>query len=575
MLKKSIVLIAFLINSLNALSQTEELPVFDYNSIYHPEIGKEGMVVSQRKIASQVGSDILRQGGNAVDAAVATALALAVVLPRAGNLGGGGFMIVYLAEEKETLAIDYREKAPAGATRDMFLDEAGNYDKDKARYSLSSSGVPGTVAGLAYALENYGTLSWSKVIDPALRLAQQGFKVSHDFSHVLDRYKKRLTEDSATAKAYYKKDGNSYLPGEIIKLPDLASTLKELKEEGPKAFYEGDIADKIVAAMEKDKGLITHNDLKSYSVSLRRPVEGSYRGYKIVSMPPSSSGGIHLIQMLNILEAHNLEEMGFGSSESIHLLAEVMKRAFADRSKYLGDSDFVYVPQEGLISKSYAQELNKKIKSFRATPSKEIKGGNPFRYESPDTTHFSVMDKEGNAVSNTYTLNSSFGSGIVIPGTGILMNNEMDDFSSKPGVPNQFGLIGAEANAIEPYKRPLSSMTPTMVFKGGEPYLILGSPGGPTIITAVLQVIINVIDHKMNVAEAVVSPRLHHQWTPDILYSEKGFSADTKKILEKKGQNLNQTRAMGSVQAILFDDGYFYGAADPRRPDSGAIAVSP
>ena len=575
MLKKSIVLIAFLINSLNALSQTEELPVFDYNSIYHPEIGKEGMVVSQRKIASQVGSDILRQGGNAVDAAVATALALAVVLPRAGNLGGGGFMIVYLAEEKETLAIDYREKAPAGATLDMFLDEAGNYDKDKARYSLSSSGVPGTVAGLAYALENYGTLSWSEVIDPAFRLAQQGFEVSHDFSHVLDRYKKRLTEDSATAKAYYKQDGNSYLPGEIIKLPDLASTLKELKEEGPKAFYEGDIADKIVAAMEKDKGLITHNDLKSYSVSLRRPVEGSYRGYKIVSMPPSSSGGIHLIQMLNILEAHNLEEMGFGSSESIHLLAEVMKRAFADRSKYLGDSDFVYVPQEGLISKSYAQELNKKIKSFRATPSKEIKGGNPFRYESPDTTHFSVMDKEGNAVSNTYTLNSSFGSGIVIPGTGILMNNEMDDFSSKPGVPNQFGLIGAEANAIEPYKRPLSSMTPTMVFKGGEPYLILGSPGGPTIITAVLQVIINVIDHKMNVAEAVVSPRLHHQWTPDILYSEKGFSADTKKILEKKGQNLSQTRAMGSVQAILFDDGYFYGAADPRRPDSGAIAVSP
>lgn len=575
MLKKSIVLIAFLVNSLNALSQTEELPVFDYNSIYHPEIGKEGMVVSQRKIASQVGSEILRQGGNAVDAAVATALALAVVLPRAGNLGGGGFMVVYMAEENKTLAIDYRERAPASASRDMFLDEFGNYDKDKARYSLSSSGVPGTVAGLAYALENYGTLSWAEVIDPAIRLAQDGFEVSHDFSYVLDRYKKRLTQDSATAKAYYKQGGYSYLPGDIIKLPDLASALKELKEEGPRAFYEGDIADKIVAAMEKDKGLITHNDLKSYSVSLRRPVEGSYRGYKIVSMPPSSSGGIHLIQMLNILEAHSLEEMGFGSSESIHLLAEVMKRAFADRSKYLGDSDFVYVPQEGLISKSYAKELNKKIKSFRATPSKEIEGGNPSRHESPDTTHFSVMDKEGNAVSNTYTLNSSFGSGIVIPGTGILMNNEMDDFSSKPGVPNQFGLIGAEANAIEPNKRPLSSMTPTMVFKGGKPYLILGSPGGPTIITAVLQVIINVIDHKMNVAEAVVSPRLHHQWTPDILFSEKGFSADTKKILEKKGQNLTQTRAMGSIQAILYDDGYFYGAADPRRPDSGAIAVSP
>ena len=279
--------------------------------------------------------------------------------------------------------------------------------------------------------------------------------------------------------------------------------------------------------------------------------------------------------MLNMLEEFPIEKMGFGSSESIHLLAEVMKRAFADRSKFLGDSDFVYVPEEGLLSKSYAKELNKTIKSFRATPSKQIKGGDPFRYESPDTTHFSVMDEAGNAVSNTYTLNSSFGSGIVIPGTGILMNNEMDDFSSKPGVPNQFGLVGAEANAIEANKRPLSSMTPTMVFKGEEPLLILGSPGGPRIITAVLQVIINVIDHKMNIAEAVSSPRLHHQWSPDILFSEKGFSVDTLKILEKKGHNLLQTRAMGSVQTILYEGEYFYGAADSRRPNSGAVAVSP
>ena len=575
MIKKSVSLLVALFISLNVLGQKESVPLIDYNSIYHPEIGKEGMVVSQRRVASQVGSDILRRGGNAVDAAVATALALSVVLPRAGNLGGGGFMVIHLANKEKTLVIDYRERAPGKSTRDMFLDALGNYDENKARNSLLSAGVPGTVAGLAYALENYGSLSWAEVIDPAIKLAEEGFEVSHDFANILEIYKGKLTNNSATAKAYYKEEATPYLPGEIIKLPDLALSLKELREDGPRAFYTGEIANKIIAAMENGGGLITQDDLENYSVAVRKPVEGTYRGYKIISMPPSSSGGIHLIQMLNMLEEFPLEKMGFGSSESIHLLAEVMKRAFADRSKFLGDSDFVYVPEEGLLSKSYAKELNKTIKSFRATPSKQIKGGDPFRYESPDTTHFSVMDEAGNAVSNTYTLNSSFGSGIVIPGTGILMNNEMDDFSSKPGVPNQFGLVGAEANAIEANKRPLSSMTPTMVFKGEEPLLILGSPGGPRIITAVLQVIINVIDHKMNIAEAVSSPRLHHQWSPDILFSEKGFSVDTLKILEKKGHNLLQTRAMGSVQAILYEGEYFYGAADSRRPNSGAVAVSP
>ena len=547
-------------------------PVIDYKSISHPVIGSKGMVVSQREIASRVGADILLKGGNAIDAAVATSFALAVVLPRAGNLGGGGFMLVYLKKEGKTIAIDYRERAPLKATRDMFLDSNGDYDKNKARFSLLSAGVPGTVAGMKFALENYGTMTWSEVIQPAIDLAE-GFLVPHDLSSVTNSYKKRLQRNQATKEAYYKESGEAYLPGEVMKLADLAWSLKKIRDEGPYAFYEGDIAKKIVSEMERGGGLISMEDLSAYKVSLREPVIGIFKGYKIVSMPPSSSGGVHIIQMLNMLEETSIKEMGFGSSDSIHLLSEIMKRAYADRSKFLGDMDFVDVPVNALTSKDYAKQLLKGISQDLATPSKKILPGNPFPYESPDTTHFSVMDSEGNTVSNTYTLNFSFGSGITIPGTGILLNNEMDDFSSKPGVPNAFGLLGAEANSIEPQKRPLSSMTPTIVFKGNDPYLVLGSPGGSRIISTVLQVIVNVLVHEMNVAEAVNSPRIHHQWYPDTLYIEKGYSPDTLKLLEEKGHSLSSSGTMGSVHAIIKEEDYFYGAADTRRPNSGAIPV--
>ncbi|MEY8251888.1 MAG: gamma-glutamyltransferase, partial [Colwellia sp.] len=363
--------------------------------------------------------------------------------------------------------------------------------------------------------------------------------------------------------------------GEIIKLPDLAWSLKELKKQGPAAFYKGKIAEKIVAEMERNGGLITSEDLANYKVKERVPLKGTYKGYEIVSMPPSSSGGVHLIQMLNMLEPFSLKEMGFGSAQSIHLMSEVMKRAYADRSEYLGDTDFVSVPLIGLTNKEYAKALLKEISLTEVTSSEDISNGNPLPYESPDTTHFSVIDGKGNVVANTYTLNFSYGSGIVIPGTGILMNNEMDDFSSKKGVPNAYGLVGFEANEIKAQKRPLSSMTPTIVFKNQKPYLVLGSPGGSRIITTVLQVVINVLEHDMNIKQAVISPRIHHQWLPDVLLMEEGFSSDTIDLLKEKGHTIRPSRTMGSVQAIISKDNYLYGAADPRRPEAGAVVVSP
>jgi gamma-glutamyltranspeptidase/glutathione hydrolase len=566
-----IILVSFF--SFILVSAEEALPIIDYESIHNPLISTTGMVVSQRKLASQVGADILAKGGNAVDAAVATGLALAVVLPRAGNLGGGGFMMVYLKDLNKTVAIDYREKAPAAAHKDLFLDEEGNYDKKKAQFSLLSAGVPGSVAGFHMALENYGTMSWQEVIAPAIELAERGFAVPHDLANTLasTTYRKRLSSNSAAAASFYKKDGSLYQAGEILVQKDLAWTLQQLSEYGPDAFYKGAIAKKIVKEMERNGGLITAEDLKNYIVAERLPVEGTYKGYKIVSMPPSSSGGIHLIQMLNMLEDYPIKSLGFGSADSIHILAEVMKRAYADRSKYLGDSDFYDVPS-GLVSKEYAKELNKDISIEKRTPSSQVYAGNPLPYESPDTTHFSVMDSFGNAVANTYTLNFSYGSGIMIPGTGMLINNEMDDFSSKPGTPNGYGLLGSEANAIEGNKRPLSSMTPTIIFKEEKPYLVFGTPGGSRIITTVLQVALNVMTHDMNVAQAVNSPRIHHQWLPEVLMIEEGFGADTKALLKDKGYRLYPSRTMGSVQAILMKDGYFYGAADPRRPSAGAVS---
>ena len=549
------------------------LPIIEYNSINHPVISKTGMVVSQRQSASEVGAEILRKGGNAVDAAVATGLALAVVLPRAGNLGGGGFMVVYLKDADKTITIDYRERAPALAHRDLFLDEKGNYDKNKAQFSLLSAGVPGTVAGLHLALTKYGTMSWQEVLEPSIKLAEEGFAVPYDLANILasSRYKKRLSSNIAAAESYYKKDKSNYEAGEILKLPNLAWTLRQLAEYGPDAFYKGEIAKKIVQEMERNNGLITFEDLENYKAVERPPVEGTYKDFRIVSMPPASSGGVHLIQMLNMLEEFSINEMGFGSADSIHILAEVMKRAYADRSKHLGDMDFYDVPFS-LMSKKYSRSLNKSISVKARTASKDVFPGDPYPYESPDTTHFSVMDQFGNAVSNTYTLNFSYGSGIMIPGTGMLMNNEMDDFSSKPGVPNGYGLLGSEANSIQANKRPLSAMTPTIIFKDDKPYLVLGSPGGSRIITTVLQVALNVMEHKMNAAQAVNSPRIHHQWLPEVLMMEKGFGPDTEKILKEKGYNLYPSSTMGSVQAIIKEGEYFYGAADPRRPGSGAVA---
>ncbi len=549
------------------------LPIIEYNSINHPVISKTGMVVSQRHKASEVGAEILRQGGNAVDAAVATGLALAVVLPRAGNLGGGGFMVVYLKDKDKTITIDYREKAPSEAHRDLFLDQNGNYDKQRAQFSLLSAGVPGTVAGLYLALTKYGTMTWQEVLEPSIKLAEEGFMIPHDLANILasPRYKKRLSSNAAAAKSYYKKDKSNYQAGELLKLPDLAWTLKQLSDNGPGAFYEGEIAKKIVKEMKRNQGLISAEDLKNYKAVERSPVEGTYKDFRIVSMPPASSGGVHLIQMLNMLEEYPIQDMGFGSADSIHILAEVMKRAYADRSKHLGDMDFYDVPFS-LISKEYSSSLNKSISIDSRTPSQDVFAGDPYPYESPDTTHFSVMDEYGNVVSNTYTLNFSYGSGIMIPGTGMLMNNEMDDFSSKPGVPNGYGLLGSEANSIQANKRPLSSMTPTIIFKDNKPYLVLGSPGGSRIITTVLQVALNVMEHDMNVAQAVNSPRIHHQWLPEVLMIEKGFGPDTEKLLLEKGYRLYPSSTMGSVQAILKDGEYFYGASDPRRPGSGAVA---
>ena len=550
-----------------------DLPIIEYESINHPVISDDGMVVSQRMLASEVGAEILRKGGNAVDAAVATGLALAVVLPRAGNIGGGGFMVIHLEDQNKTLTIDYREKAPAAAHRDLFLDEKGDYDKKKAQFSLLSAGVPGSVAGFYHALINYGTLNWEEVLQPSIRLAEEGFLVTHDLENILasKRYRERLSSDPAASRVFFKEDGSLYRAGELLVQNDLASTLRLISKEGPDAFYRGDIAKLIVREMKKNGGLITLEDLENYKIVEREPLIGNYKNFKIVSMPPSSSGGTHLIQMLNMLEEFPIKEMGFGSAESIHILAEVMKRAYADRSKYLGDSDFYAVPSS-LTSKDYAKSLNLSISGDKITPSSQVSPGDPYPYESPDTTHFSVMDTYGNAVSNTYTLNFSYGSGKMIPGTGMLINNEMDDFSSKPGTPNGYGLLGSEANAIEGNKRPLSSMTPTIIFKDEKPFAVFGSPGGSRIITTVLQVALNIMDHDMNIAQAVHSPRIHHQWLPEVLMIENGFGTDTENLLKQKGYRLYPASTMGSIQAIMKEGNYFYGSADPRRPSAGVAA---
>ncbi len=558
----TLVLLFFTVGTLGA-----QPPIISNRDIYTPIQGRSGMVVTGESTAADIGLEVLKNGGNAIDAAVTIGFVMAVTLPRAGNVGGGGFMLVYSAKTEKVVAIDYRERAPALARRDMFLDKAGNPDNRLSRFSHLSAGVPGTVSGLALALKEFGSISLAEALAPAIKIAEEGFVVTPDFSNSIKSSAKRLGSWPSTRQLYFHPDGSNYEPGELFIQKQLAETLKTIAAKGKEAFYEGKIAELIVSEMESNGGLITREDLRSYGPVLRQPVKGTYRGYDIYSMSPPSSGGVHIVQILNALEGYDIGSLGHNSAQSIHYMTEAMKRAYADRSKYLGDPDFVRVPVNGLIQKEYAAKIRRQIDSKVASDSKKISPGKPPGYESNETTHFTVVDSEGNAVSNTYTINFSYGSGIAVKGAGFLLNNEMDDFSSKPGVPNAYGLIGGVANAVEPGKRMLSSMSPTIVLKENRPFIVTGSPGGSRIITTTLQVIMNVIDHGMNIQEAVNAVRVHHQWLPDVVRVEEGLGIDTVKILEGMGHNVAVKESMGAASSILVDNegGILYGASDPRR----------
>ncbi|WP_420853489.1 gamma-glutamyltransferase [Shewanella insulae] len=551
-------------------AQATETSIYSHSATVQPIWAKHGMVATQEAVATQVGVDILKQGGNAVDAAVAVGFALAVTLPRAGNIGGGGFMLVHLAEDNKTVAIDYREVAPKRAHKDIFLNEQGDAVAKLSREHGLAVGVPGTVMGMELALKKYGTMSMAQVIEPAIKLAEQGISVTPDLASSLAGLKRRISQWPSSKAIFYRPDGSNFEIGDTLSQKALAHSLKLIKKQGSKGFYEGETAEKIVASVTQAGGIMTLDDLKEYRVVERQPVEGEYRGYKVVSMPPPSSGGIHIIEMLNMLEPYPIAKLGHNTADTLHLMAEVMKRAYADRSEYLGDPDYVQVPVKTLISKDYAQSRAKGIAINRVTPSSEISPGKVTGYESPQTTHYSVVDKWGNAVANTYTLNFSYGSGLVAEGTGILLNNEMDDFSAKPGVPNGYGLIGGDANAVEGGKRPLSSMSPTIVMKDGKPFIVTGSPGGSRIINTTLQIIMNVIDHGLNIAEASYSSRVHHQWLPDELRVEKSLNRDTISLLEARGHKVSVKDAMGSTQSIMITDEGMFGASDPRRAGSAA-----
>lgn len=553
-----------------ASATAQEPPIYSSEDIFHPVIAQNGMVASQEKYATQSGLDVLKEGGNAIDAAVTIGFTMAVTLPRAGNLGGGGFMMVHLAETGETVAIDYREKAPKAATRDMFLDEEGEADPQKSQFSHLAVGVPGTVAGMVLALEEYGTISLERALQPAIALAEEGFPVDEDLYSSLVAAQEKMQPYPASQEIFYN-DGVPYEVGDILVQEDLANSLKLIAEEGKSAFYQGAIAEAISTEMEANGGLITQEDLADYEPVVREPIRGSYRGYEVYSMPPPSSGGIHLVQILNLLEKFPLGSLGHNTAQTIHLMVESMKLAYADRFKFLGDTDFVDVPVARLISPQYAEQIRDRIDLEMATPSQQILPGGTDRLESNDTTHYSVIDSEGNAVANTYTLNFSYGTGITVPGTGILLNNEMDDFTAKPGVANAYGLVGGEANVIEPEKRMLSSMTPTIVMKDDKPFLVTGSPGGSRIITTTLQILLNVIDHGMNIAAATNAVRIHHQWFPDQLRIEQGLNADTVELLTLKGHEVEVGNAMGSTQSVMRVDGVPYGASDPRR--TGALTL--
>jgi gamma-glutamyltranspeptidase/glutathione hydrolase len=539
-----------------------------------PVVAAHGMVVSQEAEASNVGLQILRRGGNAVDAAVAVGFALAVTLPRAGNLGGGGFMLIHRADLKKNTAIDYRETAPAMTTKDVFLNANGEADPFKSRFSGLGVGTPGTVAGLYMAWKRYGSgkFSFADLVAPAAALAHRGLTVGQDLADTLALVRPLFALHPSSAKIYLKPDLSAPMAGDHIALDDLAATLDAIAAQGPDGFYKGPVAQKIAAAVQEMGGRMTADDLANYRAVEREPVTGTYRSHTIVSMPPPSSGGAHVIEILNILEGFPLSDQGQGSAAELHEMAEAEKLAYADRARWLGDPDFLKIPLKGIISKAYAAELRGKIMPDKARPASEILPGDPQRYESDQTTQFTIVDADGNAVSNTYTLNLLYGSGLVAGGAGVLLNDELDDFAAKPGAPNAFGLMGGDANAPGPLKRPLSSMSPTFVLKDGRLELATGTPGGSRIITTVVQILVDVLDFGLNVAEATDAPRAHDQLWPDEIMVERGFSPDTIHLLEAMGHKVTLRPSTGSANSIArAADGTLSGASDPRQ--NGTLAV--
>ena len=532
----------------------------------HAVAAEHGMVVAQEKIAARIGADVLKRGGNAVDAAVATGFAMAVTYPRAGNIGGGGFMIIHLAERHQDVAIDYRETAPASTTPGIFLGPDGKPDNARSRDSALGIGVPGTPAGLALALAQYGSgrFTLADLMRPAIDLARDGIVLADDMADTLPDAHDRLARWPASAAIFSRADGSSLREGDRLVQTDLAATLQAIAEQGPRGFYQGPTAARLVKAIDDAGGIMTLDDLKSYAPAIREPVRGSYRGYDVVSMPLPSSGGVVLLEMLNILEGFAMPGLKQGSAASLHLMIEAMKRAYADSAHYLGDPAFVNAPIATLIAKDYAARQRASIDPDRATPAAEVFSPRPPPREGSNTTHFSVVDGSGNAVSNTYTLNFPYGVGMVAAGTGVLLNNELDDFTAAPGAANAFGLVGFEPNLPGPGKRPLSSMTPTIVLKDNQPVLVTGSPGGSRIISAVLQVIVNVIDYRMDVATAVAAPRLHNQWLPDEVRVERGFSGETLAALRARGDRVIEQLGQTSANSIAVTGNGLQGAPDPR-----------
>lgn len=521
---------------------------------------KRAMVVTREPNATEAGLRVLQAGGNAVDAAIAVGFALAVTHPSAGNIGGGGFMLIRFADGR-TAFLDFRERAPGKATRDMYLDASGKPTNDSVR-GWRAPGVPGTVRGFEMAHRKYGSRPWAELVAPAVTLAMKGFPVSYGLATSL-RNNKALAQ-FPESRRIFQRNGKFFEVGEILKQPELGRTLERIASRGAADFYEGETARILAREMAANGGLITLEDLKDYKAVERNPIEGDYRGHHIIGAPPPSSGGIGILQMLGMLEGSGYEKAGAGSAAAIHYVAEVMRRYYADRSEHLADPDFHNVPVKALLSREHIARRRASIDKDKATPSSEVRPGVFSREESAETTHYSIVDAQGNAVAVTYTLNGGYGSGVTVPGIGVLMNNEMDDFSVKPGAPNMFGLIQGEANRIEPGKRPLSSMTPTIVLKDGKLYMVVGTPGGSRIISNVLQVVLNVIDFKMNIQDAVNRPRFHHQWMPDKLFLEPGFSPDTEALLRAKGHTLERVNSMCEISAILVEGGWLQGAADPR-----------